>query len=197
MRHFLQAAAYVLLDLAATLVFAIVFFATGNTVLAVGIGMALGLFQIATKLVRRKPVQPLEWLGLVIVVSAGTATLLTDDPRFLLFKPSIIYAAIGVVMLKPGWLLRYLPPLAQRVSPDVATAVGFAWAGLMFVSAAVNAGVAIALDVRTWALVMPAFGIASKVLVFVAGFAALKLVTHRRIRAMAPADREAVLAQAS
>ena len=43
----------------------------------------------------------------------------------MLFKPSVIYAIVGVVMLKPGWLNRYLPDIVKTVTPDVATAVGF------------------------------------------------------------------------
>ncbi len=62
----------------------------------------------------------------------------------------MIYVIIGAVMLKPGWLNRYLPPIAQTVVPDVAVAVGFVWAGLMFVSAAVNAFVAITCSLATW-----------------------------------------------
>ena len=34
----------------------------------------------------------MEWLSLFLVIAAGTATLLTNDPRFVLFKPSVIYA---------------------------------------------------------------------------------------------------------
>jgi intracellular septation protein A len=51
----------------------------------------------------------MELLSLFLVIAAGTATLLTNDPRFVLFKPSVIYVIVGVVMLKPGWMNRYLP----------------------------------------------------------------------------------------
>jgi intracellular septation protein len=196
MRSFIQAALFLLLDLASTLVFAGVVFLTGNTVLAVGVGIAIGVLQIATQIARGRTVEAMEWLSIALVVTAGAATLLTDDPRFLLFKPSVIYAVVGAVMLKRGWLLRYLPEPARRVAPDVATAVGYGWAGLMFLSAVVNAVVAIAWGVSTWALVMPAFGIVSKALVFVAGFAAIRLTTMKRVRAMTPADRQAMMAGA-
>lgn len=66
--------------------------------------------------------------------------------------------------------------------PDVAATVGFVWAGLMFVSAAVNAFIALACSVTTWALVMPIFGIASKVMVFLSGFAAMR-ARHAGLRA--------------
>ena len=193
MRDFLKAAKLLLLDLASTIVFLILFLLTHNTILSVSLGMALGLAQIGTQFVRRKPIDTMEWLSLFLVVTAGTATLLTDDPRFVLFKPSVIYAIVGVVMLKPGWMNRYLPTIARAVVPDVAAVVGFVWAGLMFVSAAVNAFVALTSSVATWALVMPIFGIASKVAVFITGFAAMRVIGGRRVRAMPPLERDALL----
>ncbi|WP_293854335.1 septation protein IspZ [uncultured Alsobacter sp.] len=196
MTPFLQALSFLLQDLAATLVFAVLFAATGNTVLAALAGTAVGLAQIAFQLLRGRPVQSLEWLSLVVVLAAAAGTLLTDDPRFILAKPTVVYAAIGVVMLKRGWLLRYLPAIARRVAPDIAIAVGYAWSGLMFVSAAVNGAVALAFNVPTWALVMPAFGFASKAILFLAGFGALRLTVRRRLRAMPAADREALLKDA-
>lgn len=194
MKDFLKAARLLLLDLASTVVFLVLYLLTHNTVLSVGVGIALGLAQIGIQLARRKPIDTMEWLSLFLVVTAGAATLFTNDPRFLLFKPSVIYAIVGVVMLKPGWLNRYLPEIARTVVPDVAVTVGFVWAGLMFVSAAVNAFVALACSLETWAWVMPLFGIVSKVVVFLGGFAALRLVARRRLRAMPTTERDALLA---
>jgi intracellular septation protein A len=194
MRDFLTAAKLLLLDLASTIFFLVVFLLTHNTILSVGLGIALGLAQIGIQLVRRKPIDAMEWLSLFLVIAAGTTTLLTNDPRFVLLKPSVIYAIVGVVMLKPGWLNRYLPAIARVVVPDVAVAVGFAWAGLMFVSAAVNAFVALTLSLATWAVVMPVFGIVSKVALFLIGFAALRIIAKRRVRAMRAPEREALLA---
>ncbi|MBR1157800.1 inner membrane-spanning protein YciB [Bradyrhizobium elkanii] len=194
MKHFLTAARLLVLDLASTLVFLVLFLLTHNTALAVGLGVAFGVVQIGVQMVRGKRIDTMEWLSLFLVVAAGTATLLTHDPRFVLFKPSVIYAIVGIVMLKPGWLNRYLPEIAQKVVPDVAVRVGYAWAALMFVSAGVNAFVALTCEITTWAVVMPIFGIVSKIVVFLGGFAALRLTARRRIRAMPEAQREAVLA---
>jgi intracellular septation protein len=193
MRDFLNAAKLLLLDLASTIVFLVVFLLTHNTILAVGLGMALGLAQIATQFVRRRAIETMEWLSLFLVIAAGTATLLTDDPRFVLFKPTVIYAIVGLVMLKRGWMNRYLPDIARAVVPDVAVVVGFVWAGLMFVSAMVNAFVALTCSVATWALVMPIFGIVSKLTVFVIGFAAMRFIGRRRVLAMPELERDALL----
>ena len=194
MRDFLNAAKLLLLDLASTLLFVVVFLLTHNTYLAIGLGVALGVAQIGTKFARKTPIDTMEWLSLFLVIAAGTATLLTDDPRFVLFKPSVIYAIVGIVMLKRGWMNRYLPAIAQQVVPDVAVIVGYLWAGLMFLSAAVNAYVALSFSLATWALVMPAYGIVSKMIVFLVGFAALRLTARRRVLAMPEPERDALLA---
>jgi intracellular septation protein len=193
MRDFLNAAKLLLLDLASTIVFLVLFLLTHNTILSVGLGMALGLAQIATQFVRRRAIETMEWLSLFLVIAAGTATLLTDDPRFVLFKPTVIYAIVGLVMLKRGWMNRYLPDIARAVVPDVAVVVGFIWAGLMFVSAMVNAFVALTCSVATWALVMPIFGVVSKLTVFLVGFAAMRFIGRRRVLAMPELQRDALL----
>jgi intracellular septation protein A len=194
MQDFLKATKFLLLDLASTIFFLVLFLLTHNTVLSVASGAALGVILIAIQLVRGKPIHTMEWLSLLLVIAAGTATILTDDPRFVLFKPSVIYAVVGAVMLKPGWMVRYLPATVRAVAPDVAVVVGYAWAALMFATAAVNVLVAIAYSVQTWALVMLIFGIASKVAVFIAGFVAIRFITVRRVRAMPAETRETLLA---
>jgi intracellular septation protein len=194
MGYFLNAAKLLLLDLASTILFIVVFVLTNNTYLSVSLGVAFGLAQIGTQFARRKTIETMEWLSLVLVVGGGAATLLTGDIRYVLFKPSAIYAIVGVVMLKPGWINRYLPAIAQTIVPDVAVIVGFMWAGLMFASALANAFIALRFSVATWALVMPMFGIVSKLLLFLAGFAALRVIGRRRLRAMPGPQREALLA---
>jgi hypothetical protein len=87
-----------------------------------------------------------------------------------------------------------LPDIAKAVMPDVAMLVGYAWAGLMFVSAIVNAFVALTCSVATWALVMPIFGFVSKATLFLVGFAAMRFIGRRRILAMPEPERDALLA---
>lgn len=193
MRSFFDTARLLLADLASSLFFVVLLSLTHNATLSACLAIMLGLLQIGIQFIRGKPIDAMEWLSLFLVIAAGAATLLTDDPRFVLFKPSVIYSIVGVVMLKRGWMNRYLPAIARSVASDVAIYVGFAWAGLMFVSAALNAFVAIAFDLSTWAVVMPVFGIGSKVVLMLAGFAAIRLTVRRRVRAMPEAERNALL----
>ena len=188
MRNLFQASKILLLDLASTLLFLGVYAITRDLFLAVGLGMALGLGQIGWQLARKQRVEALQWLSLVIIFASGTATFLTDDPLFIMLKPSIIYVIVGLVMLKRGWMTRYLPPIAQATVPDLAITFGYVWAGLMFFSAVLNIVLALTLDVTSWAAVKSIWAIASKVGLFGIQYAVMKSTGVRRARAMMAAS---------
>ena len=192
MRNLLRAAKLLLLDLASTVLFLLLYLLTDNIPLSIAAGVMLGIAQIGVAIVRKKPIETMEWLSLFLVLSSGTAALITSDPRYLMFKPSVIYTIVGIVMLKPGWINRYLPPLAKAVVPDIAIIVGFLWAGLMFASAAVNVIVALNYSVLTWAWFMPLFGIVSKIVLFLVSFAAMRVIGRRRYAAMPENERERI-----
>lgn len=183
MKNLFQASRVLLLDMASTLLFLGVYLATGNLFLAVGLGMALGLGQIAWHLIHREPVEALQWLSVVIILASGTATFFTSDPLFIMLKPSIIYVIVGIVMLKRGWMNRYLPPIAQATVPDLGIRFGYIWAGLMFFSAVLNIVLALALEPASWAAVKSAWAIGSKVALFLIQYAVMKSTGIRRARA--------------
>ncbi len=183
MRDLFAAAKLLLLDLASTVFFLVVFLLTKNIPLSVVLGVALGIGQIAFEFVRKQPIDTMQWLSLFLVVGAGTATLITNDPRFVMVKPSLIYLVVGLVMLKPGWMNRYLPPVAKELVPDLAFIFGFIWSGLMFFSAALNVIVALNFSVVTWASFMSVYGIVSKLGLFLIQYAVMRYVGIRRRRA--------------
>ena len=187
MKDLLGSAKALLSDLASTLFFLVLFLLTKNLILSVALGMALGIVQIVLQFARRKPVDTMQWLSLFLVLASGATTLLTNDPRFIMVKPSVIYAIVGIVMLKPGWMNRYLPPIAIEVVPDIAFIFGFVWAGLMFASAALNLILALTLDAATWAIVMSIWGMASKIAMFLIQYATMRLIGIRRRRRRAQA----------
>ena len=177
-----RSAALLASDLASTIVFLVVLIATRNVILAVVSGIALGLAQVGWMLARRKPIDTMQWLSIGLVLVAGAATLLTNDARFVMLKPSVVYCIVGAYMLRPGWMNRYLPPLAVEVVPDLAYGFGFAWAGLMFASAALNVALALTLDPVTWSIVISAWGIASKVALFLLQYGVMATIGRRRRR---------------
>jgi intracellular septation protein A len=183
MRDLFAAAKLLLLDMASTVFFLVVFLLSKNIPLAVALGVALGVTQIGWEFVRKRPIDTMQWLSLFLVVGAGTATLITNDPRFVMVKPSLIYLVVGLVMLKPGWMNRYLPPVAKELVPDLAFIFGFIWSGLMFFSAALNVIVALNFSVVTWASFMSVYGIVSKLGLFLIQYAVMRYVGIRRRRA--------------
>ena len=181
MKNLLEAGSMLLLDMAATLLFLMLFLLTHNVALSVVLGMALGIALIGWRLARRLPIDAMQWMSLFLVLGASLVTLITDDPRFLMIKPSVIYLIAGVVMLKRGWIIRYLPPIAVELVPDVAVIFGYAWAGLMFFSAVLNLVLAANFSVVTWSAAISIWGIASKLVLFLMGYATMRSVArHRR-----------------
>jgi intracellular septation protein A len=184
MKDFFQAARVLLLDMASTLLFLGVFVLTDNLILAVALGMALGVAQIGAQIVRRESVEALQWLSVLIILVSGSATFVTQDPLFVMLKPTVIYAVVGVVMLRRGWMNRYLPPIARATVPDLGITFGYVWAGLMFFSAALNIALAASLDPATWAAVKTVWALASKAALFGVQYAVMKSTGMRRARAM-------------
>jgi intracellular septation protein len=183
MKNLFDAGKLLLLDMASTFFFLVLYLLTKNITLAVVLGMALGTAQIGWQFARKKPIDTMQWMSLFLVLGAGAATLITNDPRFVMIKPSVIYIIVGIVMLKPGWMNRYLPPVAIEMVPDIAVIFGFVWAGLMFFSAALNLIVALNFSVVAWSAFMSIYAIVSKAALFLIGFATMRTIGVRRRRA--------------
>jgi intracellular septation protein len=120
-------------------------------------------------------------LGLVIVL--GGATLLTHDPRFVLAKPSIIHFAIGAIMLKRGWMLRYVPPIVVQTIPGSVILAGYAWATLMFLLGAGTIAVAVTGDIKLWALYVSVVAAGAKVAAFAVQYVVFRALVKGRLRA--------------
>src|SRR5258708_23290451 len=91
MRDLFEAGRLLLLDMASTIFFLVVFLLTKNLPLSVALGMALGFAQIGWQWTRKKPIDVMQWMSLVPVMGSGAATLISHDPPFWIVKPSLIY----------------------------------------------------------------------------------------------------------
>ena len=195
MKSLLQSAKFLALDMASTIFFLILYWLTKSIPISVAAGVALGVAQILWEVWRKRPIETMQWMSLFLVVAGGAAALLTNDARFVLYKASVIYVIIGVVMLKPGWMNRYLPDVAKEIVPDIAYIFGFIWAGLMFASAVVNIWVATHYSLLVWTGFMSAYALSSKIGLFLVQYGTMRLIGIRRRRAL-PEARAAVAAQA-
>ena len=191
MHPLLYAARPLVLDFLATIVFLVLVALKVDPAIAASVAIAIGVLQVAFLKITRRPVAPLQWLGLGLVVVFGTASLLTHDIRFLMVKPTIVYLLVGAFMLRRGWMLRYMPPIAAGHGEDVMVAFGYAWAGLMFLSGAANAVVAVAFTDH-WVAFMAVFPIASKIALFAIQYLTMRAVVRRRVLAARAAPAGAV-----
>jgi intracellular septation protein len=183
MKSLLQSAKFLALDMASTIFFLVVYATTKSIPISVALGVALGIAQIAWEIARKRPIETMQWMSLFLVLASGTAALLTNDVRFVIYKASIIYVIVGVVMLKPGWMNRYLPAVAIEIVPDIGVIFGFVWAGLMFVSAAVNLWIATHYSFLAWTGFMSAYAIVSKLGLFLIQYSTMRFIGGRRRRA--------------
>ncbi len=185
-------------DMVASLFFVGLFALTKSIAISVGIGIAVGIAQIVWDLARRRPIEAMQWLSLALVIVGGLSAIITHDMRIVLMKPSVVYVIVGVTMLKRGWMNRYLPAEAQMWVPDLGERWGFAWAGLMFLSAAINLVAAWRLPFIQWGEVMSAWALGAKITMFAVQFTTMRLIGRRRaMRAMtasAVAPTEAIAA---
>ena len=173
-------------DFLSTIVFLVLFLTTGHLALAVACALAVGVTQFAIVKWRGRALDLMQWLSLALVVAFGAAALITDDSRFMMAKPSVIHFAVGAVMLRPGWMTRYMPPIvAKNVAADVLVASGFAWAALMFALGLANLYVAATFSVATWAWFISVGAVGAKVVAFLAQFIVLRVLIRRHLRATA------------
>jgi hypothetical protein len=97
-----------------------------------------------------------------------------------LAKPSIAHFAIGAVMLKRGWMLRYVPPVVADTIPDTVTIAGYAWAALMFALGAGTIAVAMTGDIKLWALYVSVIAVGAKVAAFAVQYVAFRMLMIKR-----------------
>jgi len=190
MKNLIFAARPLALDLLSTLVFVALSALTHDVLLATGVAIAAGAARVVWLKLRGERVNALQWLSLALVAVSGAATLVTKDPRFMMAKPSVIYLMVGVAMLQRGWMLPYVPPAGREHLDDaVMIGWGYVWAGLMFLTAALNAAFALGTSLAVWSLFIAVFPAASKLALFAITYLAVRakaIRTARRARAEDP-----------
>jgi intracellular septation protein A len=146
--------------------------------------MAAGAARVIQLRMRGDRVNAMQWMSLGLVVVFGGATLATHDPRFMMAKPTIVYILVGAAMLERGWMLPYLPPAAREHLDDaVMIRWGYVWAGLMFLTAALNAVFALTTSLAIWSVFVAIFPAASKIALFAVQYLAIRTQAIRNARA--------------
>ena len=174
-------------DFLSTIVFLVTYLTTDNVLVATGVAIAGAIAQVIYARVKGEPLGFMTWASLGLVIVLGGATLFTHDPRFVLAKPSIAHFAIGAIMLKRGWMLRYVPPIVAETIPEYVTFAGYAWAVLMFALGAGVIAVASTGDLKLWAFYVSVVAIGAKIAAFAIQYVVFRILVTNRLRAAARA----------
>ena len=170
-------------DFFSTIVFLTVYLISGDVLLATGVAIAGSVAQVIYARVKGQSLGFMTYASLALVIVLGSATLMTSDPRFVLAKPAIVHFAIGAVMLKRGWMLRYMPPMVAETIPEYVTFAGYAWAVLMFALGAGTIAVAMTGDIKLWAFYVSVVALGAKVVAFAVQYVAFRVLVTGRIPA--------------
>ena len=172
-----------LLDFLSAIVFLAVYALSDSVTLATTIAVAVGIAQFAVMKLTGRPIDAMQWLALGLVLVLGAATLITQDSRFIMVKPTVVHWAIGAVMLRHGWMTRYLPPIARDNLPlSVMVKAGYAWAALMFLLGGLNLFIATTMSMRVWAWFITFGAIGAKVVAFLAQYWIFRSIIRRKLR---------------
>jgi intracellular septation protein len=170
-------------DFFSTIVFLALYLTTDNVVLATSVAIAGAVGQVIYSRIKGKPLGFMTYASVALVIVLGSATLLTNDPRFVLAKPAIGHFAIGIIMLKRGWTLRYVPSIVAETIPEYVIAAGYAWAVLMFALGAGTIAVASTGDLKLWAFYVSVVLIGAKLTAFAVQYVAFRILVTSRLRA--------------
>jgi intracellular septation protein A len=170
-------------DFFSALVFVAIYVATDNVILATAVAVTGAIAQVIYARVKGKELGFMTWASLGLVIVLGAATIFTRDPRFVLAKPAIAHFAIGIIMLKRGWMLRYMPPVVAETIPEYVTIAGYAWAALMFVLGIGTILVAMTGDLKLWTIYVSVVLVSAKLGAFALQYAVFRMVVTSRIRA--------------
>ena len=169
-------------DFLSAILFLVVYAVSGSLFAAAGIAVAAGLAQLARLRLTRRRIEPMQWMSLGLVVVLGGATMLTQSPRFMMIKPTIVHFAVATVMLRRGWMLRYLPEIVLRNVPEpMIVAAGYAWAALLAALGLANLFIALRLDFTTWAWFISLGSVGAKLAAFALQYGIFRAIVRQRL----------------
>ena len=193
-----EALSHLLNDLLSAILFLAVYLTTANITAAAAVAITVGLAQITVQRFTGRRIWPMQWISLLVVIVLSAISIATQNPRFVMLKPSLGHFAIAVAMLKRGWMSRYLPEIAQRYLPENAPVVaGNAWAGLMGALGLANILIALYAPFAIWVWFISVGAIGAKVAAFVLQYAVFRTIIRRARRRAAGAAIGAVAGPSS
>jgi len=123
---------------------------------ATGVAIAATFVQIGWLLAKRRKVPPVMWTTLVIIVVFGGATILLEDKRFIMWKPTVLYwlfAAVlaGAQAIRGKSLLKSLMGSQLELPDSVWRQMTWNWALFFIAMGVANLYVMYQFSEETWA----------------------------------------------
>jgi intracellular septation protein len=152
----------------------LVFFAAyklSDIYVATAAAIVATVLQIAWLKLRRQPVDTMLWVGLVLIVVFGGATLVLKDPTFIRLKPSVLYWLFAAILGGADLLLGKNPMralLGNKIEMPAAAwrRLNLSWAAFFAVMGALNLYVAFSFSETIW-VNFKVFGTTALMLVFI------------------------------
>jgi intracellular septation protein len=143
-----------LLDFFPIVLFFVAFKVAGIYV-ATGVAIAATIAQIAWLRYSTGKVEPMQWIGLAVIVLFGGATIIAQNDTFIKWKPTVLYwlmagsLAAGQLFFRKNLLKSLMG--SQLELPDSAWRVtNWSWIAFFSVMGVVNLWVAYHFDTNTW-----------------------------------------------
>jgi intracellular septation protein len=161
-----------LFDLLPVILFFVAFKVAGIYV-ATAVAIAASVVQIGWLRLKRRPIEPMQWTSLGIIVVFGGLTLLLRDETFIKWKPTVLYGLfaitlVGARVLRGRNIMRLMLGRQIQLPDQVWARLDSAWALFFVVQAVLNIVVAYRFSTDAW-VNFKLFGAMGLTLLFVVG----------------------------
>ena len=160
-----------LLDFLPILIFFIVYKLTDDIILATAILIPITVVQIVGTWIVRKVIDKMQLTTLALVIILGGATVLLNDSKFIMWKPTVVYWLFSLAFLGSQFIGD--KPIIQRMVagkislPDaVWRRLNLTWVGFFIFLGLLNLYVAFNFSEATW-VNFKLFGMLSLTLIFI------------------------------
>ncbi len=133
-------------DLIAVALFFLTYILTKNIIWATAVAVAAGILQAVLLWWKFKKLETMQWVGLLLIVVFGGATILTGNRTFIMWKPTLLFwagaiaVAVSALMKKNG--LRSLFGKEIELPDAVWKKLAFGWIAFFLIMGIINLVVA-------------------------------------------------------
>lgn len=165
-------------DFLSAIFFLLAYVTFGNVRLAGVCLIAARLAQLGGIKLTGRRIQQMQWMRFALVLILGGATVLTQNPNFVMVQPSALHFAVAGLMLGRNGMVLYITSAARQRAPETVTvAAGYAWAALMTALGLTNLIIVLYFNLTTWAWFIVVGAIGAKTLQYVM----LRMIVRHRI----------------